>query len=136
VTGFWSNFFKGVTTHLSRVIHFEIAAENPERAVKFYQKVFGWKIEKWGPVEYWLVTTGEDKEPGINGAITEKNGYVTSTTNTIGVSSFDDALEKILEAGGKQLMPKTAVPGIGYMTYCKDTEGNVFGIMQNDPSAK
>ena len=124
-------------THLPRVIHFEIAADNPERAVKFYQKVFGWKIEKWaGPVDYWLVTTGENKEPGINGAITEKSDYVTATTNTISVASFEDAVKKIEEAGGKQLMPKTAVPGIGYMTYCKDTEGNVFGIMQNDPSAK
>jgi len=122
---------------LPRVIHFEIAADNPERAVKFYQKVFGWKIEKWaGPVDYWLVTTGENKEPGINGAITEKSDYVTATTNTISVASFEDAVKKIEEAGGKQLMPKTAVPGIGYMTYCKDTEGNVFGIMQNDPSAK
>ena len=121
---------------MPRVIHFEIAAENPERAVKFYQKAFGWMIEKWGPVDYWLVTTGEDTEPGINGAITEKNDHVTSTTNTIGVGSFEEALKKIIEAGGKQLMPKTAVAGIGYMTYCKDTEDNVFGIMQNDPSAK
>ena len=121
---------------MPRVIHFEIAADNPERAGKFYQNVFGWKIEKWGPVDYWLVTTGEDEEPGINGAITEKNDHVTSTTNTIGVGSFEEALKKIIDAGGKQLMPKTAVAGIGYMTYCKDTEGNVFGIMQNDPSAK
>ena len=121
---------------MSRVIHFEIAAENPERAVKFYQKAFGWMIEKWGPVDYWLVTTGENEEPGINGAITEKNDHLASTTNTIGVVSFEDAVKRIIEAGGQQLMPKTAVPGIGYMTYCKDTEGNVFGIMQNAPSAK
>ena len=122
---------------MPRVIHFEIAADIPERAVKFYQKAFGWKIEKWaGPVDYWLVATGEDKEVGINGAITEKSDCVTATTNTIGVISLEDTVKKIMEAGGKQLMPKTAVPGIGYMTYCKDTEGNVFGIMQNDPSAK
>ena len=125
-----------VKKHMPRVIHFEIAAENPERAVKFYKMVFDWKIEKWGPVDYWLVTTGEDKEAGINGAITEKTDYVTATTNTISVISFEDAVKKIKEAGGKQLMPKTAVQGIGYMTYCRDTEGNVFGIMQNDPSAK
>jgi predicted enzyme related to lactoylglutathione lyase len=121
---------------MPRVVHFEIPADRPERAVKFYKKVFGWKIDKWGPVDYWLVTTGEDKEPGINGAITSKSDFVAVTTNTVGVASYDDAVKKIVEAGGKVLMPKTAVPGIGYMTYCKDTEGNVFGIMQNDPSAK
>jgi predicted enzyme related to lactoylglutathione lyase len=121
---------------MPRVVHFEIPADRPERAVKFYKKVFGWKIDKWGPVDYWLVTTGEDKEPGINGAITSKSDFVAVTTNTVGVASYDNAVKKIAEAGGKVLMPKTAVPGIGYMTYCKDTEGNVFGIMQNDPSAK
>jgi predicted enzyme related to lactoylglutathione lyase len=45
-------------------------------------------------------------------------------------------VRKIVEAGGKVLTPKMAVPGVGYMSYCKDTEGNVFGIMQNDPNAK
>lgn len=122
---------------MPKVIHFEIPADNPERAVKFYESVFGWKVEKWaGPVNYWLATTGDDKALGINGAITEKSEYVNATTNTIDVPSYEDAVKKIVEAGGKVLMPKSAVPGIGYMTYCKDTEGNVFGIMENDPSAK
>ena len=122
---------------MPRVIHFEISADDPERAVDFYKKVFGWKIDKWGgPANYWLVTTGEEKEPGINGAITEKSENVPATTNTISVPSFDEAVKKIAEAGGKILMPKMPVPGVGYMTYCKDTEGNVFGIMQMDPNAK
>jgi len=122
---------------MPRVIHFEIPAKNPERAVKFYQGVFGWKVEKWaGPMDYWLATTGDDTEPGINGAITEKSDYVHATTNTISVPSYEDAVKKIVEAGGKVLMPKAAVPGIGYMTYCEDTEGNIFGIMENNPSAK
>jgi len=119
------------------VIHFEIPAENPDRAVAFYKKVFGWKIENWGgPANYWLITTGEDKEPGINGAITEKSEMVSATTNTISVQSIDDAVKEISQAGGKILMPKTAVPGVGYMTYCRDTEGNTFGIMEMNQKAK
>ncbi len=119
-----------------RVVHFEIPADKPERAVKFYKMIFAWKIEKWaGPVDYWLITTGEDKEPGINGAIMSKENQKT-TINTIDVPSVDYYLKKITEAGGKVVMPKTAVPSVGYMAYCADTEGNVFGIMQNDPSAK
>lgn len=122
---------------MPKVIHFEIAAEDTERAVKFYQKVFGWKFDKYpGPMNYWLVKAGEDDERGINGAITKKNNFVTATTDTISVPSYEDAVKKIVEAGGKVLSPKTAVPKIGYMSYCKDTEGNVFGIMQTDPSAK
>jgi len=120
-----------------KVIHFEIPAEKPERAVKFYQKVFGWKFDKYpGPMNYWLVKAGEDKEVGINGAITEKGDFVNATTNTISVASYEDTVKQIKNAGGTVLMPKTAVPGVGYMSYCKDTEGNVFGIMQTDPKAK
>ena len=123
-------------SQVPRVVHFEIPADNPERAVKFYAKVFDWKIEKWpGPFNYWLVTTGEDKEPGINGAIMEKTNF-KATVNTVGVSSVDEFLKKIMEAGGKVVMPKGAVPGQGYVAYVADTEGNVFGIFQNDPSAK
>lgn len=116
---------------------FEIPSDNPERAVKFYQNVFGWKIQSWeGPVKYYLATTGDDKEPGINGAISERSPMNPSTTNTIGVASYEETVEKIKQEGGTLLMPKTAVPGIGYMTYCKDTEGNIFGIMQSNPNAK
>jgi predicted enzyme related to lactoylglutathione lyase len=121
---------------MPRVIHFEIHADDPERAVKFYEKTFGWKIKKWeGPADYWLVTTGEDKESGINGAIMQRMGKGT-TYNTVGVPSVDEFLKKIVKAGGKIVQKKTTIPGVGYMAYCADTEGNVFGIMQDDPTAK
>ncbi|MCW4009011.1 MAG: VOC family protein [Candidatus Bathyarchaeota archaeon] len=122
---------------MSKVIHFEIPADNMERAVAFYKTVFGWKIEKWGgPVNYWLVTTGEDSEPGINGAIAAKDNIHPTTINTVSVPSIDEAAKRIRQTGGEVLMPKMAVPGVGYMTYCKDPEGNIFGIMQMDPQAK
>jgi uncharacterized protein len=119
---------------MPRVIHFEIPADDTGRAVKFYQKVFGWKIEKWGSMDYWLTTTGPDSEPGINGAIMTRETQKT-TVNTINVSSVDEYAKKIVEAGGKILTPKTPIPGVGYFGYCVDTEGNVFGIMENDPKA-
>jgi predicted enzyme related to lactoylglutathione lyase len=121
---------------MPRVVHFEIHADDPKRAAKFYEKVFEWKTTKWkGPADYWLVTTGEDKEPGINGAIMQRRrkGRVW---NTIDVSSVDEYLKKIVQAGGKVMQKKSVVPGVGYMAYCKDPEGNVFGIMQSVPSAK
>ena len=121
---------------MPRVVHFEIPAENPERAAKFYKEVFDWKIVKWqGPFNYWLVTTGEDKEPGINGALMERTNFET-TVNTIGVPSVDEFVKKITAAGGKVVMPKGVVPSQGYLAYCADTEGNVFGVFQRDPSAK
>ena len=119
-----------------RVVHFELPADDPERAVRFYREVFNWKIEKWGgPVDYWLVTTGKDKEAGINGAIGRREqmiGYV----NTIDVPSVDEFTDKVTASGGEVVMPKWPVPGVGYVAYCKDPEGNIFGIMQEDPSAR
>jgi len=122
---------------MSRVIHFEIPAGDPQRAASFYKKVFGWKIEKWpGPMEYWMVTTGTDGVPGINGGLLKRQAPTTATTNTIGVESVDAAVTAVQGAGGKMIMPKMAIPTVGYFAYCEDTEGNLFGVMQPDANAK
>ena len=86
-------------------------------------------------MEYWMVTTGENGSPGINGGLMRK-GDVTTTTNTIGVDSVDKAIAAVTKAGGKLIMPKTPIPTVGYFAYCQDTEGNLFGVMESDPSAK
>lgn len=122
---------------MKRVVHFDISADNPERAVKFYTDVFGWKIQKWdGPMDYWLVTTGPDDEPGINGGIAARKAPSETTTNTIDVPSVDAFVGKITEAGGKVIMPKAPIQGVGYFAVCLDTEGNPFGIMEEDQEAK
>ena len=122
---------------MGRVVHFEIPAGDTKRAVDFYGKAFGWKFEKWpGPMEYWLVSTGDAAAPGINGGLLPSGSAVKSTTNTIQVDSVDAAAAAVKSAGGKQLSPKNAIPGVGYFAYCEDTEGNVFGVMQNDTNAK
>jgi uncharacterized protein len=122
---------------MARVVHFEIPADNPERAVAFYQSVFGWKIQKWaGPVDYWLVSTGEAPEPGINGGMMLRPHPGAVTCNTIGVPSVDNALKAVEDAGGKTVAPKMPIPGVGWLAYCTDTEGNQFGMMQADTAAK
>ncbi len=121
---------------MARVIHFEIPVDDADRAIAFYKNVFGWKIEKWpGPMDYWLVNTGDEKAPGINGAIM-KRGDVKTTTNTVGVESLDASLASVTKAGGTPIMPKTPIPGVGYFAYCVDPEGNLFGMMQADTNAK
>jgi len=121
---------------MPRVIHFELNADDPERAAAFYRQVFAWQIDKWeGPAEYWLITTGPESEPGIGGAITRRSGNLT-TVNTISVPSVDEAVQKVVVAGGQIALPKMAVPGVGYIAYGIDTEGNVFGMMQEDPTAQ
>lgn len=122
---------------MPRVVHFEIDAKKPERAVKFYEKVFGWKIKKWeGPVEYYLITTGKESEPGIDGGLSRRTESEPSTVNTIDVPSVDEFIKKVEANGGKIIRPKRAVMGVGYMAYFQDPEGNVFGMMESDESAK
>ncbi|HEU5102611.1 MAG TPA: VOC family protein [Roseiflexaceae bacterium] len=121
---------------MARVVHFELAADDPERAIQFYEKVFGWQIQKWdGPQDYWLATTGERGTPGIDGAIMRRDPNMPAVVNTIDVASLDESLAKLTANGGTVVAPKMTIPGVGYMAYCQDTEGNTFGMMQADPAA-
>jgi uncharacterized protein len=122
---------------MPRVIHFEITTDDPERAVKFYEEVFGWKTQRWGGGNqtYWLMDTGSEG-PGIGGGIMRRQPGFPPTLNTIGVPSVDEFAKKVVVSGGSVVMEKRPIPGVGYQAYCKDTEGNVFGIHQSDPSAK
>ena len=122
--------------NMPRVVHFEIPADQPERAIKFYTDVFGWQIQKWNaPEDYWLIMTGEDNQPGINGGLMRRPDPSASTINSVDVPSVDDFVTKIIQNEGKVVMPKMAIPGVGYIAYCQDTEGNTFGIFQSDASA-
>ena len=121
---------------MPRIVHFEVMAEDPTRAVKFYQNVFGWQVNKWEGDEeaYWLVTTGTEGE-GINGGIAQSRGEPL-TVNTVDVPSVDEYVDKVVANGGKVVLPKMAIPGVGYLVYCQDSEGIVFGMMESDPEAK
>lgn len=122
---------------MNRPIHFELGVVEPERAVKFYESVFGWQATKWdGPMPYWLVTTGPNDKPGINGAILIHQDKAPRTVNTIGVENVDEAVAKVTAAGGQNVVPKMAIPGIGWLAYCLDTEGNLFGVYHDDKSAQ
>ena len=121
---------------MPRVVHFEISADQPERAIQFYQSVFGWKVDKWdGPQDYWLIATGADNEPGINGGLMQRPQPGASITNTVQVTSVDDFAARVEASDGQIVQPKMAIPGVGYLAYCQDTEGNPFGIMEMDETA-
>jgi len=121
---------------MPRIIHFELPADDPERAAEFYKNVFGWQFQKWeGPQEYWLITTGPKDQPGINGGLMRRQYPGAGTCNTVDVASVDGAVTTITKHGGKNVVPKMAIPGVGYLAYCSDPEGNVFGLMQADPNA-
>ncbi len=122
---------------MPRIVHFEINADEPERAAGFYESVFDWKIEKWeGPQDYWLITTGKEGEHGIDGALMRREQPGASVQNIISVPSIDEYMKKVEDNGGKVTTPKMTVPGVGYVAYFTDTEGNTSGIIEEDESAK
>ena len=114
---------------MSKVVHFEIPADDPKRAINFYEDVFGWKITKWGFSDYWLVTAGENEELGINGAIMPKESG-NMVRNTISVDSYEESVKKIESEGGKMLTEKMTIPGMGFNGFFQDTEGNIMGIIE------
>jgi len=122
---------------MPRVIHFEIPADNVDRAQKFYADVFGWQFKRWeGPMDYRLATTGKPPEPGIDGAILPRQAPGAPVVNTVSVKSVDESVKTIEKAGGKIILPRMAIPGIGWLAYANDTEGNPFGVLEPDTNAK
>ena len=133
---------------MNRVVHFEIQADEPERAMKFYKDVFGWEYQDWGAVTgmpYWGVLTApmDSKEPGINGGLLKRpcpapaqEQGTNAFTCTVQVDNYDEYEKKILAAGGTVALPKTALAGMAWQGYYLDTEGNTFGLHQVDSNAK
>jgi len=124
------------------IVHFEIPADDVERSKKFYGDLFGWKIEKWSEstgidMEYWTVTTTDDKgNKAVGGGMMKRQGPQQPIINYIDVKSVDEYSSKVKQLGGKVHVPKMAVPGMGYLAVCLDTENNAFGIWETNESAK
>ncbi len=118
---------------MPRVVHFEIPADKPERAVAFYKNAFQWDIKQWGTEKYWLASTGPKDQMGIDGAIMPRMKPDQVTVNTIGVENLDASIAKVKKAGGKIIGEKMKIPEVGWFVYAVDTEGNQIGILQPDP---
>ncbi len=129
---------------MTRVVHFEIYAGDIARAKKFYGDVFGWEIKRSEvSKEYWNITTGNQREPGIDGGLMKRQGGepgagtpISTYICTIDVPNIDEYLNKVKKHGGKVTMEKSPIRGVGWYAYCLDTEKNIFGIMQSDTSVR
>ncbi len=120
---------------MSKIVHFEIPADDPERAGAFYRDVLGWEITRFGGEPYWLVRAGEDGEPGANGAIVAREDLRRSPVLIAGVADIDDVLRRAEACGGKVAQGRLPVPGLGWSAYVTDPEDNTIGLFQPDPSA-
>jgi len=124
---------------MPRVNSFSIPADDPERAVKFYRDVFDWRLEEHhtpqAGTKYWLVHTESGSEPGINGALSQREFPGQPIGISIEVPSVDDFAARVEQRGGKLLVRKATIPKVAWFSVCQDSEGNTFVLVQPDPSA-
>lgn len=130
---------------MAKVVHFEIQADDVERARAFYAAVFDWAFVDWSEVTgstYWGISTGPEEEPGIDGGLLQRDapvGAAGAGTNafvcTVQVEDYDAVEARILGAGGQVALPKMALTGMAWQGYYLDPEGNTFGIHEPDPAA-
>ncbi|UVI33388.1 VOC family protein [Paenibacillus spongiae] len=121
---------------MGRLLRFELQVPDPEQAIRFYSTCFNWKFDQIPGHDYWLITTGESDRPGIDGGLIKSPDGAVRTINSIEVDSVDDYLVKIEKNGGKVVVPKTSVPGMGYFAYCIDSQGLLFGVSEVDPGVR
>jgi len=121
------------------IVHFEIPADDVQRAKKFYEKAFGWKISDPWKMDYFLVETKAKGEDGINGGLMQRKMPGQPFMNYLSVDSIDASCKKVEKAGGVVVLPKQEIaPGMGWIAAFKDTEGNIMGFHEvpNEPAAK
>jgi len=123
-------------TATANLIWFEIPADNPERAKKFYGSLFGWKIKKFpGMTDYWHIDTGGGDDTPDGGLMARKHPG-QPITNYVNVDSVEKAAAKVEKLGGKICVSRTAVPQMGYFVVCQDTENNTFALWERNDRAK
>ncbi|WP_197321496.1 VOC family protein [Saccharomonospora sp. NB11] len=126
---------------MARPVHFEIHATDPERAITFYTTVFDWMFERSGTEPYWLITTGEGSalDGGLalrEGPMPDHEASVNAFPLTMEVANLDLVTREVEQAGGVVVVEKRAITDVGWITYCRDPEGNLFGMLQPDPTAE
>jgi predicted enzyme related to lactoylglutathione lyase len=123
----------------NNVQFFAINADDVSRARKFYEKVFGWSFEPWGPPNFYLIETGKEKT-AVRGGLQERRDLAPGQKMigfecTISVANIDQAIRAIEANGGRLAAPKAHIPTVGTVAYFFDTEGNVAGIIQPERNA-
>ena len=119
------------------IVHFDVPAEDIERAKKFYSALLGWKFESFPEMQYNLITTTNlDGTPGVGGGMGKRMEPSQRMMNYFGVSSIDASIKEVKSLGGSIVSKKMAVPQMGYLVNCIDTEGNMFGLWEEDTKAR
>lgn len=128
------------TAGTANIKHFAINVDDVPRARRFYERVFGWRFQAWGPPNFFMITTGSEQDPGIIGSLQKRRELIAGERMTgyecsIGVTDVDAVAEAVVANGGTIIFPRTTIPTVGHLIFFRDSEGNVAGAMQYDTKA-
>lgn len=119
-------------------MHFEIPADDLERAQAFYRDAFGWGINAVPGMDYTLVSTGptDDQgvptEPGfVKDGMLARQEPVPTPAITVDVDDIEGALKTVESLGGSVVRGREPVGDMGFSAYVRDSEGNLLGLWQN-----
>jgi predicted enzyme related to lactoylglutathione lyase len=126
---------------MPHLAHFAINADDVARARRFYERVFGWTFNAWGPPGFYQIDMGAGAPAAVLGALQGRRELVTGQPTigyecTISVSSIDDTAKAVLANGGKTVLEKSIIVGVGALMFFQDPEGNAFGAIQFDKQAE
>ena len=125
----------------ANISHFAINADDVARARRFYESVFSWKFSAWGPPDFFQIQTGDEDDPGVRGALQRRRELapgvrILGFECSIAVRDVDATATVVRSSGGRVIMEKTTIAGVGHLIFFEDTEGNIAGAMQYDSAAE
>ncbi|HEY0781354.1 MAG TPA: VOC family protein, partial [Thermoanaerobaculia bacterium] len=125
---------------LANVAHFAINADDVPRARRFYERVFGWGFEAWGPPGFLILAKAGDRPPAVLGALQKRRELIEGQRTvgfecTVAVADVDAVAAAVVANGGTILIPRTLIPTVGHLIFFRDPEGNAVGAMQYDAGA-
>jgi hypothetical protein len=125
---------------LGTVAHFAVNADDVDASRRFYAAAFGWRFEPWGPPSFFHVLTGEGERPGPLGALQARRALagvdVTGFECTVAVADVDAVTAAAVRAGGRVLLERTTIAGVGDLVFLADPSGNPVGAVRYDPAAE
>ena len=130
---------------MSRVVHFEIHASEPQALIDFYTAVLGWSFQRFGEMDYWAISTADtdgDSGGGIDGGLTRRQGPaptvgapISGANVVVAVDDVDATYALALDQGGATALAPADMPGVGRLAYVRDPDENVIGFLEPDMSA-
>ena len=125
---------------MNHLAHFAINTDDVEATRGFYEAVFGWKFNPWGPPGFYQIDTGSEPVTLI-GALQKRRALIPNVQThgfecTVAVASLDQTEARLRERGAKIVLERSTIPQVGHLLFFEDPGGNFVGAMEFDRASE